>query len=170
MRATHDRVAALVRPLDAARLAQRPEAGSWSVAEVLEHLCVSDEVYEASFDALLRSARVDAAAPAREWKPTFLGRLMVKTLTNPRRIPAPKMLRPGPVPRAAVVEKFLARDTRMLQRMEDAASLDWNALRLKPPTIPLPVRFNVGDLFMNHVVHVERHAGQIERIVQRIGG
>ena len=59
-----DRIASLARPLDPERLVRRPPNGGWSVGHVLEHLCVTSELYEPPIRALLRSARPDAAAAA----------------------------------------------------------------------------------------------------------
>ena len=162
----HDRIAGLARGLDPERLVRRPADGGWSVGEVLEHLCVADEVYAKPLATLLHRAHVDAGAPMREWKPTLLGKFMAQMLEKPRRLKAPRALRPGPTPRNGVVEDFLTRDKRLRHRMDDSTSLDWQDLRLYPPSIPLPIlKLNVGDVFNIHVVHVRRHLAQMERIV-----
>lgn len=162
----HERVAALARPLDPERLVRRPADGGWSVGEVLEHLCVADELYAKPLATVLHRAHVDAGAPMREWKPTFLGKLIAGSLAKPRRLKAPRTLRPGLTPRNGVVEDFLTRDTRLRHRMDDSTSLDWRDLRLAPPSIPLPLlKLNVGDVFNIHVIHVRRHLAQMERIV-----
>jgi hypothetical protein len=116
--------------------------------------------------AVVRGARPDAGAPAREWRPTFFGNLLAKILENPRPAKAPGSMKPGKTPRNGVVEDFLNRDSRMLAVMDDAASLDWRALKLASPAFPAPlIRFNLGDVFRIHVVHVKRHLGQMERVV-----
>jgi hypothetical protein len=163
----HQRVAALARSLDPEQLVRRPQSAGWSVGEVLQHLCVSDELYRKPLLALVSRARPDAGAPAREWKPTIAGNLLASMLENPRRMKAPRSFRPGPTPRPGVVEDFLARDSRMIELMDTAATLDWRALRMASPALPLPIlRFNLGDVFRIHVVHVRRHLGQMERVVQ----
>ena len=96
----------------------------------------------------------------------MLGKFMARMLEKPRRLTAPRKLRPSLTPRNGVVEDFLSRDTRLRHRMDDSTSLDWQELRLYPPTIPLPVlKLNVGDVFNIHVIHVRRHLAQMERIV-----
>jgi hypothetical protein len=167
--ASHSRIAALARPLNADQLFRRPPTGGWSVGDVLEHLCVSSEAYGPLILDLLRRARPDAGAAMREWSPTFFGKFLARSLEAPRKIPAPKHIRPGPSPRGGVVEQFLAQQLAFATRMDDAASFDWRALKLRSPLVPKLVRplatMNLGDAFAIEVVHVERHAAQIERVI-----
>lgn len=169
--ALHQRVATLARGLDPEQLVRRPAPGAWSVGEVLEHLCVADELYAKPVATLLHRAHIDAGAPAREWRPTVLGNFIAKTLENPKPVKAPGKLRPGLTPRNGVVEDFLTRDTRLLHRMDDSTTLDWSDLRMTPPVLPFSIPFvklNVGDVFRIHVVHVRRHLAQMERAVAAI--
>lgn len=167
--AIRKRIADLVRPIDAARLAQRTEPNGWSAAEVLEHLIISDQLYEAPLADLMRGARPDAGAPAREWKPSILGKFLAGALSRPMRIPAPKKFQPGPSPRNGVTDAFLARESAAAQLMDDAASLDWRALRIGSPALPAwGPKMNLGDVFAIKVVHLTRHATQIERVLSKL--
>ena len=167
--ATRQRLMDLVRPLDAARLSERPEPKGWSVAEVLEHLCVTHEVTSAAGAAAGTSARADAGAPAREWRPSFLGKLIAGALVSPRKTKAPKAFQIGPTPRSAVVETLHDYEVAFLQSMDDAASLDWRAVKVRLTALPfLAPRINLGDGFRIHVVHVTRHTNQIERVISKL--
>lgn len=163
--ATRTRIADLVRPLDPSRLVAHPEPKGWSIGEVLEHLCVSDELYEERLQAVMRSAPRDAGAPFRDWRPSLLGGFLARTLLNPRRVRAPRTFVPGATPRNGVVEAFVALEMAFVKRMDDSASLDWNKLRVGSPALPsfMP-KLNLGDVFRTHVVHVTRHVAQIERL------
>jgi len=167
--ATHDEVARIARPLDPEQLLRRPANGGWSVGQVLEHLCVSAEIYEPRLQAVLRTARVDAAAPLREWRPMAFGRMLVGSLAAPRKLPTPKSMTPSLTPRGGVLEAFLAMHMALVTRIDHAATFDWRALRLSSPAVPRIVqplaRLNLGDAFSVFVVHAERHARQIERVV-----
>jgi hypothetical protein len=170
--ASHAQIAELARPLDQDRLFRRPPDGGWSVGEVLEHLCVSAEAYGPLVLELLQKARADAAAPLREWKPTFFGKFLARSLAAPRKLPAPKKIRPGKSPRGGVVEQFLAQQLGFASRLDDAAGFDWSALKLHSPLVPRFVRslatMNLGDAFSVEVVHTERHTLQIERVIAAI--
>lgn len=168
--ANHKRLAELTRPLDPERLVRRPTPPGWSVGEVLEHLCVADELYRKPLTELFARARPDAGAPLRDWSPSFFGGLIAGFLERPKPVKAPRRFRPGQTPRNGVVEDFLARDTRVVTMMDDAASLDWRALHLASQAFSLPIiRLNLGDVFRIHVVHVRRHIKQIERVVNGMG-
>src|SRR5438067_3350812 len=168
--AARDRIAALVRPLDPAKLNEHPESKGWSVAQVLEHLCLADERYQAPLAALLRDSRPDASAPSREWKPSFIGNFIANSLENPKPIKrGPRAFRPGPTPRNGVVEAFLTNEKKFAEAMDDAVSYDWRALRIRSPALPFwAPKMNVGDGFRIHVVHVTRHSRQIERLVKQL--
>lgn len=166
--ALHDRVATLARRLDPEQLVRRPAPKAWSVADLLEHLCIVDEAYAKPTATLIHRAHMDAGAPLREWRPSLLGNLIATRLEKPKPMGAPRSFRPGPTPRNAVVEDFLARDTRQLHRMDEAASLDWRELKLYPPVLPHILKINLGDVFRIRVVHTRRHTAQLERIVAQI--
>jgi hypothetical protein len=167
--ATRERLSSLLKPLVLSKLNEHPEVAGWSVAEVLEHLCVADEAIRAPYSALMRGAHPDAAAPSREWKSSFIGGLIAGSLLKPRRLKSPKVFLPGPTPRGGVVEDFLSREIKFVQAMDDAANFDWRALRLGSPALPgWAPKMNLGDGFRIHVVHVTRHSKQIERLVAKL--
>lgn len=167
--ATRDKIAGMVRGYDSAKLNEHPEPKGWSIAEVLEHLCVSDEVYDEPVAALLRNSRPDAGAQAREWKPSLLGGFIAGALLKPTPRKAPKAFQPGPTARKSVAEVFLARELDFLKAMDNALQFDWRALRLGSPGLPSwAPKMNLGDGFRIHVVHVTRHSRQIERLVAKL--
>ncbi len=167
--ATRQRLADVVRPLDGAQLNEHPEPKGWSVGEVLEHLCVSDELNHAPIASVMRTARADAGAPAREWRPSFLGKLIAGMLEKPRAMKAPKIFHPGPTVRNGVVDGLFGLESAFIHAMDAAASLDWRAVRLGSPALPSwAPKMNLGDVFKIHVVHVSRHTRQIERLISKL--
>jgi hypothetical protein len=167
--ATRERIDAMVRPFDASQINEHPEPEGWSVGQVLEHLCLADELYEAPLAALLRRERPDASAAARDWKPSFVGGLIAGGLLKPKPLKGPKVFRPGPTPRNGIVNAFLAREVNFVKAMDDAAQFDWRALRIGSPALPSwAPKMNLGDGFRIHVVHLTRHARQIERLVGKL--
>jgi hypothetical protein len=167
--ATREKLAAMLRPINPAELNEHPEQDGWSIGQVLEHLCVADERYEAPLAELLRSVRPDAGAPAREWKSSFIGGMIASSLLKPRKLKSPVVFRPGPTPRNGIVETFLARELRFVSVMDSASSYDWRANRIASPALPgWAPKMNLGDGFRIHIVHLTRHAGQVERLAGKL--
>ncbi|HEY2375244.1 MAG TPA: DinB family protein [Gemmatimonadaceae bacterium] len=168
--AARDRIASMVRPLDREKLNEHPEPNGWSVGQVLEHLCLADELYAPRLTKLLASSPPDAGAAAREWKSSLIGGWIASSLENPKPIKrGPPAFRPGPTPRNGVVQAFIDGETRFLRAADDALSYDWKALRIKSPALPnWAPSMNLGDGFRIHVVHITRHASQIERLIQKL--
>lgn len=164
-----ERLAALLRPLNAAKLNEHPEPNGWSVAQVVEHLLVSDEKSSAPAMEVMRTARPDAAAPLREWKSSFLGGLIAGSLEKPRKLKAPRVFQPGPTARGGAVEALLTRESEFVAGIDKAASLDWRNLRVRSGALPpFAPKMNLGDAFRIHVVHVRRHTAQISRLVDKL--
>jgi hypothetical protein len=164
--AARGRIGDMVRSLGPSKLGDHPEPQGWSVGQVLEHLCIVDELYEAPLATLMRAARREAGAPAREWKPSFIGGLIAGSLLKPKPVNAPRVFRPGSTPRNGVVETLLERETKFVKTMDDAASYDWRALRIRSPALPSwAPKMNLGDAFRIHIVHLTRHSHQIERLI-----
>lgn len=60
-------------------------------------------------------------------------------------------------------------DGSQLNEHSLAPSLDWRAVRLGSPALPSwAPKMNLGDVFKIHVVHVSRHARQIERLILKL--
>lgn len=168
--ATRDHLGTILRPLNSAQLNEHPEPRGWSIAEVIEHLCVTQESYENQFNATVRAARPDAGAPARAWHPTLLGKLIAGSLEKPKPLKAPKMFQPSPTPRNGAAECLLSMESAFARSMDDAASLDWNKVKMGTPVFPdwMPKMMNLGDAFRIHVVHVSRHARQVARLAGQL--
>lgn len=158
------RTRAVVAGLPPERLAQRPPAGGWSIAECLEHLVRGNGAYLDVIPAVTSAARGRAARP---YAPSFFGRLLLGAIaeSNPRRLPAPRKVQPLTV-RDDVAAAFLAtlERTAALAREADGADL---CARLWSPIAPIPLR--LGDAFDIVVTHAERHLGQAERVRRALG-
>lgn len=122
-----------------------------------------DQLFLRAIEPLVATARIDAGATGREWKASFVGQKIADALRAPKPLRSSKRAVPR-TPHAGAAEAFLAGDLRFAQLLNDAARLDWNAVRLRPPVLPwFPLKLNLGDVFQIHAVHVARHTKQIER-------
>lgn len=143
-------------------LLRRPATGGWSIAEVLEHLIVSADSYLDMLRPVIKGGNGGDGQGAT-WKPSLMGGLLAASLRNPRKLPAPTIYKPGPSPRARVLEEFLRRQEEVGRLITEASDMDWRRTRMRSPVLPW-LRMNLGDALTVLVVHAERHAAQIERV------
>lgn len=151
-----------VAPLTYLQLGWRPPTGGWSIAEVLEHLLLTDESYVHELRRVIAHAR-QATSP--NWTPSWAGGILVRSLApdNTRKYQAPTRWRPGPQPRAHPVQAYIALREELIELIRQADGKDLRRTKLSSPVSRL-IRMNLGDAFMAMVVHTRRHLGQIERI------
>jgi uncharacterized damage-inducible protein DinB len=168
-RAVIERIRKAVTGIDSATMIRRPAAGGWSVAEVLEHLIVSADSYLGVMRSVVKQNASITANGDALWKPTLAGGLLVGSLRNPRKLPAPKMYKPGPSPRPHVLEEFLRRQQDVSRLISESVGLNWRRVKMRSPVAPI-LRMNLGDGLTILVTHAERHAGQIERVLGAVRG
>jgi len=165
-----DRLLARTRalPADPGLLCRRPGPDAWSAAQVLEHLVLAT----GSYLGVMRQ-RVEASgsstAPAAVWRPTLGGRLLVRSMESPRRLPTPRGWAPKVTPRPHVQEAFAEELREYRALLERAATIPWTRMRYGSPALAL-LRLNLGDGFHIIVVHAERHFRQIDRALAAVRG
>jgi hypothetical protein len=138
----------------------RPPDGGWSIAQIFEHLIISDSLYLPTFRELIaKGAR--GGAP---WHPSMMGGFIARAVapTTPRKTPSPGVFRPAE-PRANVIDEYIKVREETARLMDAAHGLDLRRNRLSSPAAGL-IRMNIGDAFMILVVHTQRHLQQIERV------
>lgn len=157
-----------VTGLPESRFREIPPDGGWSVAQVFEHLCVTNLAYlQGPLPGAVAKARA-RGGPERAWKPSLFGGLLTRMLTEGSKpVRSPKVFRIGAEPRANVVDEFLATVARTRALMHEADGCDLG-VGLASPASPL-LRMNLGDAFRVIVVHAHRHLAQVERTRRAVG-
>jgi hypothetical protein len=156
------RASELQRTADTPAFEWQPPEGGWSAGQVFEHLCVANDSYLVQLRRVLGTVSATSRdAVDRSWRPSLAGRLLARSMESPRKLPAPKMWRPAPVPRPNVIGEFLTRQREIEQLIQASMAHDWRRLRLASPISKL-IRMNVGDAFTVLVRHAERHFRQID--------
>lgn len=148
------------------QLTWRPPEGAWSVADVLEHLVRSHDDYLPALRTCVARAGGEAPATPRPWKKTLFGGWLAAAMRSERKMPAPKRWAVRESPRQDVAEVFLDRQRELRAIIGDAEPLDWRSIRMASPVSRL-IRMNLGDAFEVLAAHAERHARQMERLLER---
>ena len=161
------RAGLLIVALDDERFNWRPDERSWSVAQCLDHLNISNRAYLDPMRAALERARRQGRVRRGAIQPGFLGRWFVATLEPPpkRRLPAPKKIVPAARKgRDEVIGEWRRIQAEVKDLLRAGAAQDLNGIRFVNPFFSL-IRFSVGTGFQVIAAHERRHLWQAERIL-----
>lgn len=164
---------ALVAGLTESRGAWRAAAGSWSVAECLDHLGTANRVYLDAMQPSADRARSDGRQRRGPARPGLLGGWFVNYLEPPVKArlksKAPRLIRPRTAP--SLNDAFVAfltshDDVRAFLRAH--ADIDLTGVRFPNPFIP-GVRFSLATGLHVIAAHERRHLWQAWRVRQEAG-
>ena len=170
LRAVEGDARALVAGLTEERGAWRAAAGSWSVAECLDHLGTANRVYLDAMQPFAARARTDGRQRRGPARPGLIGGWFVNYLEPPVKArlksKAPRRIRPRTAP--ALSEAFVAflashDDVRAFLRAH--ADIDLTGVRFPNPFIPV-VRFSLATGLHVIAAHERRHLWQGWRVRQ----
>jgi hypothetical protein len=165
IRTAEPRYRAAIARLTPAQVAWNPPEGGWSIAQVFEHLCVTDEAQFPQWERVIRSPNA-ARKTSRDapWAPRLAGKFVVKGLLGERKTKSPPKFQIGDTARPNVTETLVGYIDRVLALIEESTPLEWRRVKLGSAALPI-LRYNLGDTWLIEAVHLERHAGQIERVL-----
>ncbi len=131
---------ALVNGLSEEQGTQPPAAGSWSVAECLDHLATGNRQYLDAMQAPADRARERGRFRRRPMKPGWLGGLFVASLEPPPRrwhkMTAPRKIRPRTAPPLTeAFAAFMATQADARAFLNANADLDLHGIRFPNPFI-----------------------------------
>lgn len=161
----------LVEGVDRDRLTRRPDEGSWSAVECIDHLNEIARLYLPEFAETIERARLDGMlARSGMAKRTLIGRIVVWTQEPPVRI---RMKTFGPIQPArdldpdAVIEDFETLHEELIVRINEAADLDWKRIRMKS-LLDSRLTLCLGDWFHFIAAHARRHLWQAEQALAKL--
>ena len=158
----------LVAGLTEQQGAWRPEPGSWSVAECLDHLATANRVYLQAMSEPAVRARAKGRARRRPVVPGIVGRWFVRWLEPPVKPrlkgKAPRIIRPRTAPPLADASAaFAASQGEVRAFLRAYADLDLAGVRFPNPFIP-GVRFSLATGLHVITAHERRHLWQAWRV------
>jgi hypothetical protein len=135
-------ILALVNGIDVERAHWKPDARTWSIVEVVNHL------YDEERDDFRMRIDILLHAPAKEWPPIDPERWCVERRYNARDL-------------AESIERFSAERRRSIDWLRTLGSPDWDLAR------PHRVggKLSAGDLLLSWLMHDVLHARQLLRIL-----
>jgi hypothetical protein len=144
----------------------RSDARSWSVAECLDHLAVSNRVYLRAMEEPAVRARGEGRQRSGPAKPGLLGGWFVRTLEPPvrARMKAPRSIRPRKDPKLPdALADFVASQEMVRAFLRSYADVDLAGVRFPNPFVA-GLRFSLATGLHVIAAHERRHLWQAWRV------
>jgi len=157
-----------VDPLDGDRLRWRPAQGSWSVAEVLEHLTLTNAPYLDTIGQAIARGRREAIVGHGPFAYGPFGRWWVRALgpTNKRRMVAPAgFAPPAEIDPLAARDRFFETQHGLDDLLRSADGLHLGRIKVTSVLSRL-LRFNLATWFASLLAHEHRHLAQAQRVLE----
>ncbi len=152
--------------LSPAALQFKPAPGQWSIAQCLDHICVSDSQYFSLFDQLKNNTYQPGWwARNNPWS-YFLGDLMIQQLGSEvkRKYKSPSIFLPSESQvHPDIFQTFIKHTEQMRLRFSEIASHYQKGTIVASPASAF-VTYPVSKLIPLLILHTERHLNQAARI------
>jgi hypothetical protein len=158
----------LVENLAEERGCWRAEAASWSVAQCLDHLAISNQVYLGAMKEPAIHARAAGRLRRRPALPGFVGRWFAAKMEPPVK-PSSKMktmrnIQPGTSPSLTdAFARFLTSQDEVREYLRTNADLDLAGIRFPNPLVR-GIRFSLATGLHVITAHERRHMWQAWRV------
>ncbi len=147
----------------------RPNSKTWSILECLEHMIISDSLYDEIFQSIL--SKYPKNSIDKKLKFSWLGNLLINSV-NPKntynKIPAPKKFQ---IPSNSHYDKeetfnrYLNRIEILKNYFEEFKGLDLNNIYLSSPALWI-LRYNLSACIQIMTYHHQRHIIQGIKVKQ----
>ena len=161
----------LAKEVPREKFGRRPEPGSWSMAECLDHLNETARLYLPALTERIERARENGmlASPGSGER-TLIGRIMTWTQEPPVRFTTKtfEAIEPTEAPDSdVVIEDFVALHEELIVRINEAADLDRKKIKMRS-VLDSRLKLSLGDWFHFLAAHARRHLWQAEQVRDRL--
>ena len=150
---------------------QQPAEGAWSAMQCLGHLNAYGDYYLPAIEKAIKEAKENNKTMSETFTPGWLGNYFTNLMMpNEKGVPTKKMKAPknyttnNEGDSDCTIAKFIDQQEKMLQLLEEAKSVDLNAVRISI-SIAKFIKLKLGDVFMFLIAHNLRHVKQAERAI-----
>jgi hypothetical protein len=146
------------------KMEQAPAGGGWSAAECLSHLALTVKKYLPGIDGAIAKGREENIVAHGPFSYGWMSRMFVWMVGPPARmkVKAPKGFEVAGAKASEALEDFLWQHEALMGRMDQAAGLDLEKLRVVSP-VNAKMKFELGAIFLTLEAHGRRHMEQARR-------
>jgi len=159
------------KQLPAELLQYQPGENKWSIAQVIQHLNFYSRHYIPAIESKLHyNTYVASSAFKPGWLGDYFTKLMQPSAGNTitKKMKAQKNATPVAVPNAQQeLDEFISHQHQLLNILSIAKNVDLNKTRVATSLSSL-IKLKLGDTFRFFIAHEQRHAVQVNNILESI--
>ena len=156
------------------RLNTQLQVGTWSIAQILEHLNSYNRYYLPEIETALQKARLRSVRRKETFSPGWFGNYFTKMMQPgqggviSKKYSAPKDHVPGARQDVArVIDEFINGQERLIDFLQQSLLTNMGSIKV-PISISRFIRLKLGDTFRFLIAHQQRHFIQIQAILNRL--
>ena len=156
--------------LTAEQLNWKPAEKSWSVAQCLDHLILTNEQFYPEFEKLAAGRRKNTLWQDFSPLTGFFGRFLIKAVTEDSKkskAPSKSIVPPSDLP-ADIVEKFEKNIAEVNEKVAACAEADREKTVVSSPFLAI-MTYRLDDAYTVLVEHTKRHIRQAKRVMAADG-
>lgn len=167
-----DKAKSMFNHLSLDQLNWKPEAGSWSIGQCLDHLVVSDMMYFPAFKKIYTGTY--KMNGWQRWSPLsgLFGKMLVNQLQEKvqKKLNAPRVFQPSQSQiDLGILDRFHKHLDTLLEYIEHGKQVDIDKIYITSPAFKL-VTYKLRHAFQILVQHERRHINQAIRVKQAMEG
>jgi len=168
-RALKDEATALVADVDAEVLRRRPDAETWSVAQILDHVNTAGWLLLKELETAIQKAKASGPYGEPPFRYGVVSRWFVRSMqpSSGWTFTAPSVFEPETADTlypGETVEEFRALQDEFADCVGSAEGLDLRRIRVSSPAVPL-LRISLGAWFEATLAHEQRHLEQARAVL-----
>lgn len=155
--------------LSAEQLNWRPEDGGWSIAQCLDHLIKTTEIYSLDIDGIAKGTRASTLLERFSPLSGFFGRFLIKAMANDeKKVKTSDRFVPPSTIDANIVELFAETQEGLKKTVRSTQHIDWEKTILTSSFMSV-VTYSLADAYRILTEHQKRHIRQAERVMDTDG-
>ncbi|MFZ7113958.1 MAG: DinB family protein [Bacteroidota bacterium] len=149
------------------KLNYKSNPDSWSIAQCIEHLIISNSKYFAAFEAVLSEKHKMTFWERNNPLTKYTGKQMIKTLGPVviKKFQAPKLFLPSrSTIKTSIIKDFIEHQEKLCSLFKKLNTPQFEKIVITSPVAAL-LTLNLSDAMEIIVAHEERHLMQMQRIM-----
>ena len=144
----------------------KPAAESWSIAQCLDHLILSNEEFFPELDKLSAGSRTNTFWQKVSPLSGIAGAFLVSTLKkdNQKVKTIPKMTPPSDI-EEGIVERFIKHQSELIEKLHATNKSEWRKVVLTSPFVKI-MTYRMDKGLEAVIEHERRHIRQAKRVME----